>query len=59
MHYQENLNVGHRESMRAVDPFDGEKMRKGEKCAEPQVEQDDDLLTISPIVDGRLKDQGR
>ncbi|KAJ7349288.1 Metallo-dependent phosphatase-like protein [Mycena albidolilacea] len=59
LHYQENLNVGHRESMRAVDPFDGEKMRKGEKCAEPQVEQDDDLLSISPIVDGRLKDQGR
>ncbi|KAF8184960.1 Metallo-dependent phosphatase-like protein [Mycena galopus ATCC 62051] len=59
-HYQEHLNVCQRESMSPVDPCDGERMRRGEKCAEPEVENKaDDLLTISPIVDGRLKDEGR
>ncbi|KAF7338627.1 25S rRNA adenine-N(1) methyltransferase [Mycena venus] len=59
-HYQDHLNVCHLESMHSVDPFNGEKMRRGEECAGPQVnEKDDDLLTVSSSVDGRLKDEGR
>jgi hypothetical protein len=59
-HYQEHLNVCSLESMHPVDPLDGEKMRRGQKLTEAQVQdKDDDLLTISPTVDGRLKDQGR
>ncbi|KAF7359391.1 Trifunctional nucleotide phosphoesterase protein YfkN [Mycena sanguinolenta] len=59
-HYQEHLNVCRVESMHPVDPCDGERVRRGEKCAEPEIKENDpDLLTISPIVDGRLKDEGR
>ncbi|KAJ7445778.1 Metallo-dependent phosphatase-like protein [Mycena galericulata] len=59
-HYQEHLNVCTVESMTVVDPLDGEKMRGGHRIVE-QHDNDsvDDLLTISPEVDGRLKDQGR
>ncbi|KAJ7684723.1 Metallo-dependent phosphatase-like protein [Mycena polygramma] len=59
-HYQGHLNVCTLESMHQVDPLDGERMRRGEKVAELKVkDQDEDLLTISPAVDGRLKDEGR
>ncbi|KAJ6488654.1 Metallo-dependent phosphatase-like protein [Mycena vitilis] len=59
-HYQGHLNVCTLESMHQVDPLDGEKMRRGEKVAELKVkDRDEDLLTISPAVDGRLKDEGR
>ncbi|KAJ7184198.1 Metallo-dependent phosphatase-like protein [Mycena filopes] len=59
-HYQEHLNVCSLESMHSVDPVDGEKMRSGQELTEsPRKDKDDDLLTISPAVDGRLKDEGR
>ncbi|KAJ6547135.1 Metallo-dependent phosphatase-like protein [Mycena capillaripes] len=59
-HYQEHLNVCNLESMHAVDPLDGDRMRRGEQLADLQVkDQDDDLLTINPVVDGRLKNEGR
>ncbi|KAJ7168132.1 Metallo-dependent phosphatase-like protein [Mycena crocata] len=59
-HYQEHLNVCTLESMSSVDPFDGERIRGGPKLSEPKAEhKDDDLLTIGPGVDGRLKDEGR
>ncbi|KAK7023890.1 Trifunctional nucleotide phosphoesterase protein YfkN [Favolaschia claudopus] len=59
-HYQEHLNVSHLESMSSVDPCDGETMRQGIQCAELEVKaKDDDLLTISPVIDDRLKDEGR
>ncbi|KAJ7093165.1 Metallo-dependent phosphatase-like protein [Mycena epipterygia] len=58
-HYQEHLNVCTLESMSSVDPFDGEKMRGGQQLAKHRVLDENDLLTISPEVDGRLKDGGR
>jgi hypothetical protein len=47
--------------MNSVDPFDGEKIRGGQKLTnQPRLDfKDDNLLTIRPIVDGRLKDEGR
>jgi len=59
-HYQEHLNICNVESMSGVDPFDGEKIRGGQRTTEKQENNEvDDLLTISPEVDGRLKDEGR
>ncbi|KAF7295257.1 25S rRNA adenine-N(1) methyltransferase [Mycena indigotica] len=56
-HYQDHLRVPIMESMHAVDPCDGEKMRRGHVQNEPVSVQDEDLLRISPAVDGRLKDE--
>ncbi|OSD02817.1 Metallo-dependent phosphatase [Trametes coccinea BRFM310] len=71
-HYRDHLRVSGREHMSAVDCFDGDKMRKGEfegekaklpDDKEQQTEEFDgsqeDLIVIHPIVDGRLKDEGR
>lgn len=44
--------------MSSVDCFDGKEARIG--TAESHVEfADEDLVTVSPAVDGRLKDEGR
>lgn len=65
-HYRDHLRVTGREHMSDVDCFDGEKMRKGRFESEKEKTEDDesdgmdeDLLTIHPVVDGRLKDEGR
>ena len=74
-HYRDNMRVSGREHMSDVDCFDGARMRKGEFDEEvtkglgntnakdhESVElsgAEEDLLTISPVVDGRLKDEGR
>lgn len=72
-HYQENLSVPQVEHMSEVDCFDGEKMRREwgasrAKAAEKEQSQDeksphladeDDLLQIHPVLDGRFKDIGR
>ncbi|KAJ7286039.1 Metallo-dependent phosphatase-like protein [Mycena rebaudengoi] len=58
-HYREHHQVCNLESMSPVDPFDGEKARGGHQVAERKFDGDDDLLSISPEVDGRLKDEGR
>ena len=67
-HYRDNLRVTGREHMSDVDCFDGDGMRKG-RFARPKVEQatedeeldgtEEDLANIHPVVDGRLKDEGR
>lgn len=44
--------------MSAIDQFDGENARDGSITSMRDVEIDD-LLTIGPEVDGRLKDEGR
>ena len=55
--HQDYLNVAEREHMSNVDCFDGQAARSGEAG---NVETgDEDLLTIHPIVDGRLKNIGR
>ncbi|KAH9901135.1 Metallo-dependent phosphatase [Cubamyces lactineus] len=71
-HYRDHLRVSGREHMSAVDCFDGDRMRKGEfggdntkqGDAKEQANEEfdgsvDDLVVIHPIVDGRLKDEGR
>ncbi|KAL0947321.1 hypothetical protein HGRIS_013440 [Hohenbuehelia grisea] len=59
-HYQDQINISTNEHMSEIDPIDGEKMRRGEAVEwRPADEVDKDLLTISPEVDGRLKDEGR
>ncbi|KAF7322681.1 25S rRNA adenine-N(1) methyltransferase [Mycena chlorophos] len=59
-HYLDHHRVANLESMDAVDACDGHKMRRGEKQEQPRSEGwGEDLLTISPVVDGRLKDEGR
>ena len=72
-HYQETLSVAQVEHMSDVDCFDGEKMRK--EWGSPQAQgaeegkgrdendsrnrDEDDLLHIIPVLDGRLTDVGR
>ncbi|KAJ7470346.1 Metallo-dependent phosphatase-like protein [Mycena latifolia] len=59
-HYQDHIKVCALESMSSVDPFDGEKIRSGQNSTYERVDfKDLDLLSISPEVDGRLKDEGR
>lgn len=59
-HYLRSLNLSTTEHMSSVDPFDGSKARKGQECAPlNHAEGDDDLLVISPEVDGRMRDVGR
>ncbi|KAJ7197224.1 Metallo-dependent phosphatase-like protein [Mycena pura] len=58
-HYQDRFKVCNLESMKSIDPCDGEKMRKGEQLTEQLKDKHQDLLTICPVVDGRLKDEGR
>ena len=71
-HYRDQLRVSGREHMSEVDCFDGDKMRKGrfERAKEPESEgemkqneelegAEEDLVIIHPVVDGRLKDEGR
>jgi 5'-nucleotidase len=57
-HYQEHLSVSTAEHMSAVDPFDGDNCRKGEE-SQNYSGKPEDLLVISPVIDGRLKDEGR
>jgi len=46
--------------MSPVDVFDGFNARMGNECAiKSDALVDDDLLIISPEVDGRMKDEGR
>jgi hypothetical protein len=54
-HYKDQISVSAREHMSEVDCFDGGKARKG---SIGEVNQDtEDLITIHPVVDGRLKDE--
>ncbi|KAI0822600.1 Metallo-dependent phosphatase [Trametes gibbosa] len=69
-HYRDHLRVTGREHMSAVDCFDGDLMRKGgsdeqektqgkERKSEEVDGADMDLVVIHPVVDGRLRDEGR
>jgi len=60
LHYQDQLNVSTTEDMSSIDAYDGENIRKGRESVERRhVVEDDDLLVVSPEIDGRLKDEGR
>jgi len=57
-HYQEQLNVCTMEHMSVVDPFDGSNTRKGKGTGmRPEAVEDEDLLTVRPEVDGRLRNE--
>ncbi|KAI3613606.1 flagellar associated protein [Moniliophthora roreri] len=59
-HYQEQLQVSTTEHMSDVDAFDGKEVRAGRKSnKEVDESASEDLLVIEPMVDGRLKDEGR
>ena len=71
-HYQETLSVAQVEHMSDVDCFDGEKMRKewgsqtqeakegkGQNENSSRSADEEDLLQIHPVLDGRLEDIGR
>jgi len=67
-HYRDNIHITGREHMSPVDHFDGSSLRKrpteqtnvGACEAEANVKEDEeDLAVIHPVVDGRLKDEGK
>ncbi|KAH9946326.1 Metallo-dependent phosphatase [Epithele typhae] len=65
-HYRDHFRVTGREHMSDVDCFDGARMRRGRAEGEQKPKEDEelngadeDLLVIHPVVDGRLKDEGR
>lgn len=65
-HYRDNIHITGREHMSPVDHFDGRSLRKqavavedAKKEAKEKQEEEEDLAVIHPIVDGRLKDEGR
>lgn len=63
-HYRDAHDISGREHMSEVDPFDGGKVRGGSGSAEMTVlgqddNDNDDLLVIHPVIDGRLLDKGR
>lgn len=59
-HYKDHINISTREDMSDVDCFNGAKARKGSVGDMVEVnENDEDLLVIHPVVDGRLRDEGR
>ncbi|THV08018.1 Metallo-dependent phosphatase [Dendrothele bispora CBS 962.96] len=58
-HYRSNLGVAATEHMSVVDSFDGKGLRTSNEMQKGLDEPDDDLPVISPIIDGRFKDEGR
>ncbi|KAF8163115.1 Metallo-dependent phosphatase-like protein [Crassisporium funariophilum] len=59
VHYQDHLSISASEHMSAVDFYDGSSVRKGRNCAQISLEDDPDLLVVSPAIDGRLKNEGQ
>lgn len=62
-HYTDHIGITEREHMSPVDCFDGATMRGQAKNADAEQgderEEESDLLTIHPVIDGRLKDEGK
>ncbi|KAJ7582554.1 Metallo-dependent phosphatase-like protein [Mycena floridula] len=60
-HYQLHLNVCTTEHMSAIDHFDGQQARTGIPSDVPRDFEggNEDLLVVSPSIDGRLKNEGR
>jgi len=57
-HYQNTIDLTAKEHMSSVDCFDGKEARSGTVADEIEL-ADEDLVTVSPVVDGRMKDEGR
>lgn len=58
-HYRNQLKVSSAQHMSGIDVCDGAKFRHGETFEYVEKEASQDLLVISPEIDGRLKDEGR
>ncbi|PPQ64016.1 hypothetical protein CVT24_009390 [Panaeolus cyanescens] len=58
LHYQHHLHISTTEHMSDVDAYDGENARLGQDCASVSREENEDLLVVSPAIDGRLKNEG-
>lgn len=61
IHYLDHINVTAREHMSGVDCFDGKKVRRGNEpngSSRPTCNHND-LPVIHPVIDGRLRDEGR
>ncbi|KAF8636482.1 hypothetical protein AX17_003297 [Amanita inopinata Kibby_2008] len=58
-HFKNQFNICTTEHMSSVDAFDGETARKGQTTNIKRETIDDDLLIVTPVVDGRLRDEGR
>lgn len=58
-HYQDHINVATTEHMSSVDTHDGKSMRTSTAGATQKPIADEDLLVVSPRVDGRFEDVGR
>ncbi|KAJ2916879.1 hypothetical protein MD484_g3589, partial [Candolleomyces efflorescens] len=56
-HYRNQLNVCAVQHMSSVDAYDGSRARQGEPAT--CIDNTDDLLVVSPEIDGRFKDEGR
>ncbi|KDR81434.1 hypothetical protein GALMADRAFT_239326 [Galerina marginata CBS 339.88] len=58
-HYQNHFKISETEHMSPVDAFDGVNARRGFECKEISTKEDEDLLVVSPEVDGRLRDEAK
>lgn len=59
-HYRNQLNVAANQHMSTVDAFDGVKARQGKSTTYVEPSEDgQDLLVVSPMIDGRFRDEGR
>lgn len=63
-HYKDLINVTTREHMSSVDCYPGSKARGEQQHGDEGTDGSkgdsaEDLITIHPIIDGRLKDEGR
>lgn len=63
-HYRDHIDIAQREHMSEVDHFDGKAVRRGRPDDKEGKKGDDgsdeqDLAEIHPVLDGRLRDEGR
>lgn len=59
-HYRNQLNVAANQHMSTVDAFDGVHARQGKTTTYVEPSEDgEDLLVVSPMIDGRFRDEGR
>lgn len=59
LHYQDHLSVCTTEHMSTVDAYDGQSVRKEGQMRKRMDFNDEDILTVYPEIDGRLKDLAR
>jgi len=59
-HYEDQINVCTREHVSCVDPYDGQSIRRGQTSKDKEDSKTgEDLLVVSPSVDGRLRNEAQ